>query len=118
MVSRVQHFSSILVEECTAGESTVFPADARAIFVNDGASTFMVDARDLQALKILVALVLGLLSNTGASPYQAPSPQPRTGTEGPWGWLSPASLATAMEDVVLVAADTVCHLVGKGENST
>ena len=72
--------------------------------MTDGASTFAVDARDLRELEIPAALVLHLLSNARASPSWAPSPHPHTGTEGPWGWLSPAGLATAVEDAVPVAS--------------
>ena len=85
--------------------------------MTDGASTFAVDARDLRALEIPAALVPRLLSNARASPSRAPSPYPQTGTEGPWGWLLPAGLASAVEDAVPVAADGVRHLVGKGGNT-
>ena len=52
------------------------------------------------------------------SPSRTPSPHPHSGTEGPRSWLSPASLTTAVEDAVPVAAHTVCHLVGKGGGTT
>ena len=109
-----QRFSTVLVEERAAGESTPGPANARTLSVTDGASTFEVDARELRELEIPAALVPRLLSNARASPSRAPSPYPQTGTEGPWGWLSPAGLASAVEDSVPVAADAVRHLVGKG----
>ena len=109
-----QRFSTVLVEERAAGETTPGPADAGTLSVTDGASTFAVDARDLRRLEIPAALVPRLLSNAGSSPSRAPSPYPQTGTEGPWGWLSPAGLASAVEDSVPVAADAVRHLVGKG----
>ena len=99
------------------GESTLGPAEARTLSVTDGASTFEVDARDLRELEIPAALVPRLLSNARASPSRAPSPYPQTGTEGPWGWLSPAGLTSAVEDSVPVAADAVRHLVGKGGNT-
>ena len=109
-----QRFSTVMVEERAAGETTPGPADAGALSVTDGASTFAVDARDLRALEIPAALVPRLLSNARASPSRSPSPHPSTGTKGPWGWLSPAGLTTAEEDVFPVAAHAVRHLVGKG----
>ena len=68
-----------------AGESTLGPADASALSITDGASTFTMDARDLQALEIPEALVLRLLYRVGASPSHTPSPFPSTGTGGSWG---------------------------------
>ena len=109
-----QRFLTVLVVERAAGESTPGPANVRTLSMTDGASTFEVDARDLWELEIPAALVPRLLSNAHASPSQAPSTYPQTGTEGPWGCLSPAGLASAMEDSVPVAADAVQHLVGKG----
>ena len=103
-----------MVVERAAGESTPGPADAGILSVTDGASTFAVDARDLRRLEIPAALVPRLLSNAGASPSRAPSPHPQSQTEDPWGWLSPAGLASAVEDSVPVAADAVPHVVGKG----
>ena len=99
------------------GETTPGPADAGALSVSDGASTFAVDARDLHRLEIPAALVPCLLSNAGASPSRAPSPHPQAPTEDPWGWLSPAGLASAMEDSIPVAADAVPHVVGKGRHT-
>ena len=96
------------------GETTPGPADGGALSVSDGASTFVVDARDLRRLEIPAALVPRLLSNAGASPSRAPSPHPQAPTEDPWGWLSLAGLASAMEDSIPVAADAVPHVVGKG----
>ena len=109
-----QRFSTVLVEGRAAGETTPGPADAGALSVSDGASTFAVDARDLRRLEIPAALVPRLLSNAGASPSRAPSPHPQAPTEDPWGWLSPAGLASAVEDSIPVAADAVPHVVGKG----
>ena len=112
-----QRFSTVLVEERAAGETTPGPADAGTVFVTDGASTFAVDARDLRRLEIPAELVPRLLSNAGASPSRAPSPHSQAPTNDPWGWLSPAGLASAVEDSVSVAADAVRHLVGKGGNT-
>ena len=109
-----QRFSTVLVIERAAVESTPGPTDVGTLSVTDGASTFAVDARDLRELEIPAALVPRLLSNARASPSRAPSPHPHTGTEGPWGWLSPAGLTTAVEDAVPVATHAVRHLVGKG----
>ena len=109
-----QRFSTVLVEGRAAGETTPGPAHAGALSVSDGASTFAVDARDLRRLEIPAALVPRLLSNAGASPSRAPSPHPQAPTEDPWGWLSPAGLASAVEDSIPVAADAVPHVVGKG----
>ena len=78
-------FSTILVVERAAGESTLGPADVGTLSVTDGASTFAVDARDLRELEIPAALVPRLLSNARASPSRGPYPHPHTGTEGPWG---------------------------------
>ena len=103
-----------MVVEWATGESTSIPANVDSIPVTDGASTFAVDARELRELKLPAALVPRLLSNAGTSPSRTPSPRPTTESEDPWGWLSPAGLATAMEEAVPVAADVVRHLVGKG----
>ena len=108
----------VLVEEHAAGESTPEPTDARALSVTDGASTFAVDVQDLWALEIPAALVLCLLSNTSTSPSRAPSSHPPTGTEGPWGWLSPVGLTIALKDANPVATGVVCYLVGKGGGTT
>ena len=46
-----------------------------------------------------------------------PGPPPHTlkaPTEDPWGWLSPAGLASAVEDSVSVAANAVRHRGGQG----
>ena len=109
-----QRFSTVLVEGRAAGETTPGLADAGALSISDGTSTFEVDARDLRRLEIPAALVPRLLSNAGASPSRAPSPQPQSPTEDPWGWLSPTGLTSAVEDSVLVAADAMPHVVGKG----
>ena len=77
---RVQRFSTVLVVERAAGESTPGPAVAGTLSVTDGASTFAVDARDLRELE-----GPRLLSNECTSPSWDPSPHPHTGTEGPWG---------------------------------
>ena len=106
-----------MVEGLAAGKTTPCPVDAGALSINNGASTFVVDARDLRRLEILAALVPRLLSNVGASPSRAPSPHPQAPTEDPWGWLSPAGLASAVEDSIPVAADAVPHVVGKGRHT-
>lgn len=67
LASRGQGFSIVLVMEHMVGESTLDLVDARALSMNDGVSTFTVDVRDLHVLEIPAALVLRLLSNTGAS---------------------------------------------------
>ena len=85
--------------------------------MTDGASTFVVDARELWELEIPAALVPRLLSNARASPSRAPHPHPHTWTEGPWGWLLLAGLALAVDNAVIVAANAVRHLVGKGGNT-
>ena len=72
------------------------------------------DARDLRRLEIPAALVSRLLSNAGASPSRAPSPHLQAPADDPWGWLSPAGLASAVEDSIPVAADAMPHVVGKG----
>ena len=109
-----QRFSTVLVEGRAAGETTPIPANAGTLSVSDGTSTFAVDARDLHRLEIPEALVLRLLSNAGASSSRAPSSHPQAPTEDPWGWLSPVGLASAVEDSVPMAANTVPHVVGKG----
>ena len=109
-----QRFSTVLVVERAAGESTPGPADAGTLPVTDGASTFAVDARDLRSLEIPAALVPRLLSNAGASPSQTSSPPPQTESADSWGWLSPAGLEAAEEDAVPVAPHAVRHIVGKG----
>ena len=109
-----QRFSTVLVVERAAGESTPGPADAGTLPVTDGASTFAVDARDLRSLAIPAALVPRLLSNAGASPSPTSSPPPQTESADSWGWLSPAGLAAAEEDAVPVAPHAVRHIVGKG----
>ena len=108
-----QRFSTVLIEERATGETTPGPADAGTLSVTDGASTFAVDARDLRRLEIPATLVPCLLSNAGASSSRAPSPHPQAPTDDPWGWLSPAGLASAVEDSIPVAADAVPHVVGK-----
>ena len=113
-VSGGQRFSTFLVEGHVAGETTPGPAHAGALSVSDGASTFAVDAQDLRRLEIPATLVPRLLSNAGASPARTPSPHPQAPTEDPWGWLSPASLTSAVEDSIPVAVDAVPHVVGKG----
>ena len=80
-----QRFSTVVVVERAAGESTLGPTNAGTLSMTDGASTFAVDARDLRELEIPAALVPRLLSNARASPSRAPSPYPQTGTEGLWG---------------------------------
>ena len=103
-----QHFSTILVEECTAWETSLGLANSGALSVMDGASTFVVGVQDLHALKILATLVPHLLSNACASLSRAPSPTPKLGSiEGLWGWLLLAGLILAMEDAILVAANAV-----------
>ena len=109
-----QRFPTVLVEERMATETTPGPADAGTLSVTNGASTFGVDAWDLRRLEIPVVLVSRLLSNVGALPSRGPSSHPQAPTEDPWGWLLPAGLASAVEDSVPVAADTVPHVVGKG----
>ena len=41
-------------------------------------------------------------------------PHPQAPTKDPWGWLSPAGLASAVADFIPVVADVVPHVVGKG----
>ena len=67
-----QRFSAVLVEEYVAGESTPGLADVGALSVTNGETTFEVDARDLRALQIPVALLPRLLSHTGALPPHTP----------------------------------------------
>ena len=109
-----QCFLTVLVKERVAGETTPGPANAGTLSVTEGASTFVVDVRDLCRLEIPVTLVPRLLSNTGASPSRAPSPHPQAPTDDLWGWLSPAGLASAVEDSIPVAANVVPHVVGRG----
>ena len=77
-----QRFSTVLVDERAAGESTLGPADAGTLLVTDGATTFEVDARDLRELEIPAALVPRFLSNARASPRH-PRPPPPTPISGP-----------------------------------
>ena len=48
--------------------------------------------------------------------FAFPSPFPPT--EDQQGWLSPAGLATAVDDSIPVAANTMQHMVGKGGHTT
>ena len=96
--------------EHPAGGSALVLDNASALSVTAGTSNLAMYAGDVRELEIQVALVLHLLSNLGASPSQDPSPHPQTKIEDPWGWLSPTSLTTAVEDTVVVVSHVVRHL--------
>ena len=105
---------TVLVEGHVAGETTPGPAKAGTLSISDGASTFAVDARDLHRLEIPRGIGAAFVVQRGRLAFPSPLPPPQAPTEDPWGWLSPAGLASTVEDSVPVSTNAVPQVVGKG----
>ena len=80
-----QRFSTVMVEERAAGETTPGPADAGTLPVTDGAFTFEVDARDLLEVEIPAALAPAFVVQRARLAVLEPLPPPPYRDRGPVG---------------------------------